>query len=122
MRVLPKWQYCAMLTIEVSVIIPRGLVDQEQIRSVVMDVADSLRPEVVRIRYEVGDDWSGDPSVFFRVVLADNASSEKVLYRNMQRVTQALLDAVKPNDLGLHAYFDFRSKTEQDELNEATWT
>ena len=103
-------------------IIPRGLVDQRQIQAGVATAAKGLRPDVVRIRYDVGEDWSGEPSLFFRVVLSDGASAEKRLYSNVQRITAAVLDAVKPEELGLHAYFNFRSKSEQEQLREPSWS
>jgi hypothetical protein len=33
-----------------------------------------LKPDVVRVRYSLRDDWQGRPSVFFRVVLSDDAA------------------------------------------------
>ena len=43
----------------------------------VREIEEKLRPDVVRIRYTVGEDWTGDPGIFFRVVLADEAVTEQ---------------------------------------------
>jgi len=43
---------------------------QEQVDQIARDLA----PDVVRIRLLVTEDWSGDPALYFRVTLADEAS------------------------------------------------
>jgi hypothetical protein len=43
----------------------------------VHEIAKSFPGEVVRIRYSVGHDWSGDPAIFFRVLLSDTASRRR---------------------------------------------
>jgi len=78
--------------------------------------AKALAPDVVRIRYSLGEDWSGSGAVFFRVVLSDNASRPGHLREISTRVTSTVFNAVKPDELGLEAYFNFRSASEQAEL------
>ena len=55
-------------------LVPSGFVRQADIAEVAERVAEELRPDVLRIRCSVGEDWSGDPAVFLRIVLSDNAS------------------------------------------------
>ena len=38
----------------------------------------SLAPDVVHIRYDIGEDWSGQWAIFFRVVLNDNAARQRL--------------------------------------------
>jgi hypothetical protein len=77
---------------------------------------------VVRIRYSLGSDWSGDPSIFFRVVVTDNASRKAQLRDLAQNVARTLNNEVKVEELGLHSYFNFRSLSEQATLEEPAWT
>ncbi len=77
--------------------------------------------EVVRVRYSFGEDWSGDPAIYFRIVLSDEASEDDRLADVTQRIRRELVD-----DLGLDAsdyfpYFNFRSKSEEDKLKDPEW-
>jgi hypothetical protein len=53
----------------------KAFVQQAQFASAVSEVEQMLLPEVVRIRYTLGNDWTGEPAVFFKIVLTDAASS-----------------------------------------------
>jgi hypothetical protein len=44
---------------------------QEEIDSAIGRVQQTIGPDVVRIRYEIGEDWSGQWAIFFRIVLTD---------------------------------------------------
>jgi hypothetical protein len=101
--------------------VPKGFVNQGQIDAGVQRAMQALRPEVVRIRYSLRDDWTGEASVFFRVVLSDEASREAQLREVTQRVERTILDEVQPQELGLQWYFNFRSLSEQEELQEPAW-
>ena len=102
-------------------IVPNGYVNQALIESGLERAVQALAPDVVRIRYNFGEDWTGDPSVFFKVVLSDDASREKNLSQVGQRVTQTLRNEIKLEELGLHFYFKFRSLSETAQLKEAAW-
>lgn len=102
-------------------IVPSGFVKQGQIAKRVAAVTRKLAPDVVRIRHSIGSDWSGEPSIFFRIVLSDAASREDRLSKVTARVSAELQKDLKPPELGLIPYFDFRSQSEQDEIQEETW-
>jgi hypothetical protein len=102
--------------------VPSGFVNQAVIADAVKRAASELRPDVLRIRYSLGEDWSGDPAVFFRIVLADKASEPIRLMQVTQRVAKKLVAEVKPEALGLLPYFNYRSASEQEQLQEAAWS
>jgi hypothetical protein len=101
--------------------VPSGWVNQAQIASGVKKAEATLAPDVVRIRYSFGSDWTGDPSIFFRIVLSDDASRKTQLSETAQRVALTILNEVDTEQLGLHCYFNFRSLSEQAELREPAW-
>ena len=72
--------------------------------------------DVVRVRFSLGEDWTGDPSVFFRVVLSKHASREALLGKSTQRIEDKITEEVRPFELGLNSYYNFRSfsKSERD--------
>jgi hypothetical protein len=97
-------------------------VHQAKINKAVAEAGDALKPDVVRIRYSFDEDWSGSPAVFFKVVLSDEASHIDRLGEAAERVRTTVLDDLKPYELGLEAYFNFRSASEQAELQEEAWS
>ena len=84
--------------------VPRGIVHQQDVAEAVRRAEESLRPDVVLIRYSLGSDWTGDPSIFFRVLLSDEAAKPSHLQEVAQRVATNLAREVNVESFGLHAY------------------
>ena len=77
--------------------------------------------EVVGIRYSLGDDWSGDPGIFFKVLLTDAVSRREVIGDIAHRVKWALNDIVFPDSPDYYPYVNYRSESEQQKLNDPAW-
>jgi hypothetical protein len=77
-------------------VVPTGFVNQAQLASAVEKAANSLGPEVVRLKHTIGADTSGDSAIFFRIVLADWAVDEDTLADVTGRVTDKLFDEIRP--------------------------
>jgi hypothetical protein len=58
---------------------PSAVAKQPQINAAVSEVVRLLTPDVVHIRYDIGQDWSGDWAIFFRVLLSDEASRTRLV-------------------------------------------
>jgi hypothetical protein len=87
----------------------------------VQRIAESLTPEVVEIIATLGNDWSGEPAVFFMVVLADAATQRDQLLGITNRVSQVVVEQVQPlEEWGVLPYFNFRSKSEQANIKQPT--
>jgi len=56
-------------------ILPPAITKHAEIEAAIQNVQASIGPDVVRIRYEISQDWSGQWAIFFRVVLTDHAAS-----------------------------------------------
>jgi hypothetical protein len=69
----------------------------------------------------IGQDWSGDWAIFFRVVLSDEASNAPRLHEVAREVVQQLADRLDFSSMGLFAYHNFRSVSEQAVLREEAW-
>ena len=91
----------------------------------VREATQALGPEVVRLRYSLERDWSGDEAIIFRVVLSDEASRRENLLPATTRIEWAILDRLQPlEEWGVLPYFRYRSQTEQTEqadLQEPAW-
>jgi len=101
--------------------VPKGFVNQREIAASVERAANVLADTVVRIRYDLGSDWTGDPSIFFRIVLTDEAAKKGKLNETANAISEVLMREVKADEQGLHTYFNFRSASEQAELKEPAW-
>ena len=53
------------------VIIASKIVTEAQIQKAIAKVVKKLPKHVLSVRYNLGTDWTGDPSIYFRVVLTD---------------------------------------------------
>ena len=102
-------------------IVPRGLVDQSKIRAGVQRAERALAPDVIRIMYSFAEDVQGDISLFFRIVISDSAAAPNRLRKTTQQIIAKVLREIKAEELGLQAYFNFRSKSEQATLREPFW-
>jgi len=90
---------------------------QEQVDRIARDLA----PDVVRIRLNVRPDWSGEPALYFRVILSDEASRRERLADVTDRVSATLFDKLRLATLEHIPYFRFRSQSEQAALRETAW-
>ena len=100
-------------------ILPRGIAQPTELDNSLRALKPSISAAIVNWRYTVGEDWSGDPAIFFWVTLSDEAA----MRRNLSDATRQLSDLVKQRvdplgQWGLIPYFSFRSQSEQARLRE----
>jgi hypothetical protein len=104
-------------------VVPTGFINQAQLNDSVTQAIHRLGREVVRVRYNIGADTSGEPAIFFHIVLSDNASREEQLADVTDRAAALLFEELRPyENWGLIPYFSFRSESEQALRNEPEWT
>jgi hypothetical protein len=78
--------------------------------------------DVAHVRYDFGNDWSGDPAVYFRIVLSDEAAGEGKRRKVARRIEENLIE-----ELGFYSvwpiipYFSYRSASEHAELHDPKW-
>jgi len=91
--------------------VPTGFVSQAELRDAVAQAAKALDSREVRdVRFTLGSDASGEPSIFFGILLTLYASHQSRLADVTGRVTTALFDQLQPyNHWGLQPYFNFTS-------------
>jgi len=101
---------------------PRAHRYEDQFAAAVAEVAKALPPEVVRVRYEFREDWVGEPSVFFKILMVDGAFKRgkmALLSREISRVFDQKLEPEE--EWGIHAYFEYRSTSTQERMQEPAW-
>ena len=101
---------------------PSGFVNQAQLASAVTQAVRKLGKNVVRVRHSIGTDTSGEPAIFFRIILSDAASREATLADVTGQIATILFEEIRPyENWGLIPYFSFRSKSEQAKRHEPEW-
>ncbi len=100
--------------------VPVAVVHQTDIKAGVAEVEQALLPDVVRINYEVGTDWSGDWAIFFRILLSDDAGARRLM-DTANTVIGQLGQRFDFATMGLFPYHNFRTVSEQAVLREKAW-
>ena len=104
-------------------IIPKGGVDSEQLSAAISKIEEAHKPDIVRILHTIENDSSGEPAIFFRVLLSDAASRPDRLHDVTSRIRTFILRQIDPfNSWGLIPYIRFRSESEQAVLRERAWS
>src|SRR5437660_10996284 len=96
--------------------VPPAVTRQAEIQAAISQVESSLAPDVVRIRYEIGEDWSGEWAIFFRIVLSDDAAKNRLL-EVRKKVVWGLDQLLDYPGLGAFPYHNFRSTSDQRALH-----
>jgi len=101
------------------VYVPKAFAQQAQFEAAVEQAAKRLAPNVVNIIPTLDNDWSGEPAVFFMVILADAASRRDQLLAISNQVSEHIVQKVQPlEQWGVLPYFNFRSQSEQTKLDQ----
>ena len=92
--------------------------DPGAVSAAVARVEAALKPDVVRIRWDYGEDWFRSDALFLRVVLSDDAAAHR-----LREVLPRLMRSLGGHALGtgLFGYLNVRSESECQKLNEAEW-
>jgi hypothetical protein len=100
--------------------VPLAVAKQSEIQAAIDEVERSLAPDVVRIRYDIAEDWSGQWAIFFRIVLSDDAAKRR-LRDIASKVVWGLARKLDFPSMGVFPYHNFRSTSEQAMLQEEAW-
>jgi len=102
-------------------ILPRGMAQPAELEKEIAALAP-YPPGVIKVRYAVEDDWSGDPAIYFRITLSDEAARREVRRQHTRRITDYIEERLDPiRRWDLFPYFNFRSESEQAELQDKLW-
>ena len=102
--------------------VPIRYFDQVELDNEVERAKLKLGPEVVRIKHSLGEDTSGDPAIYFRIVLADWAVREETLGDMTGQIAKVFRDELRPlENWGLIPYFRFRKQSERAKMNDLAW-
>lgn len=91
-------------------------VDNEQIEKRIATVKQAMKREVASIEYRTDFDWTGDPAIFFMVILNDAATRGKRLGESAAAVRKMLWEPLDSPHSDMLVYVNFRGKSEHERL------
>ena len=100
--------------------LPPAVSKDSEIQAAIDEVERDLAPDVVRIRYGIAEDWSGEWAIFFRIVLTDEAARHRLI-EVRSKVVSGLSRRLDYPVMGVFPYHNFRSVSEQEALQEPAW-
>ena len=93
-----------------------------QFAAAVAEVERQLVPDVLRIRFTLDEDWTGDPAVHFRILLPDDVVEFGKILPATRKIQEAIEGNIEPfEQWGVWPYYDYRGASEQAEFNEPAW-
>jgi hypothetical protein len=111
-----KGRRCAMAVVDIR---PGN---REQIDEQVEAVRRQFGEDVVRIRYSFSTNHWGDPAIFFRIVLKDEvANNSKRLSEVSDRLSWLLDEQLRLDESDWRSYYNFRSQSELNALQDPAW-
>jgi hypothetical protein len=106
--------------LNIEMYLPSAVTKNSEIQAAINEVERNLAPDVVHIRYEIGEDWSGQWAIFFRIVLTDDAARRR-LRDVATKIEWGLARQLDFPGMGVFPYHNFRSVSEQAALQEPAW-
>lgn len=99
-----------------------AFVNRKQLEADIQQAISKLGPEAHQVFYRFEDDYTGEPSIFFRIVLSDDRAEPGRHIEATDRIMTLLLEEIDPiANWGLHAHFSFRSRAEQQARFDPNW-
>jgi hypothetical protein len=102
--------------------IAKAFIHRAELKHAVDDLKPMLPPAVVHLEYVLGEDWTGEPSIFFTIVLSDQAAKQDRLYKLTSEIRDVIVQHLEPlEQWDVLPYFSYRSQAEHAVLQEEPW-
>ena len=97
-----------------------GFVHHKKVTSALRRVPKQFPKDVISISYRLGNDWEGEPTIFFDIVISEEARRPpyEKLGRLASRLSFALNTEVRPDEFGLRSHPHFFSEAEYEARQE----
>lgn len=102
--------------------LPRAFLREKEFDAEVKRVEKLLGDRVVRVRYSLGYDSTGDPCVKFRIVLPDSADTNARLIDWTREIRNVIEDEFRFGEhWGVNSYYRYRLQSEQETMRTPAW-
>lgn len=100
----------------------RAIRKRTQLDQAIEKIKETLGPDVVRLRYNLGEDWTGDSAIFFHIVISDEASRRDRLLTSTQQIQETIVRQLEPlEEWDVLPYFSYRNQSEFAALQDKAW-
>ena len=95
------------------VYVARGFAQQQPFLTAIARIATGLPPQVLSVNPTLGNDWNGEPAVYFQIILSDNSVPRSELLAFTKQISQSIVQQLRPlEDWGLLPYFNFLTQSD----------
>jgi hypothetical protein len=99
------------------VYIARAFAQQQPFLKSIAQVAGELAPQVVSVTPTLGNDWAGEPAVYFQIIIADNAVPRQNLLAFTKDISHAIVHRIRPlEEWGVLPYFNFLTQSDASRM------
>jgi hypothetical protein len=99
--------------------ISRAFVHQNDFMTAVDRVARSLAPDIARVITTLDYDWTGQPAVFFMVIVSDGVAQSDRTREVMNRFETFIEEQIEPHlEWDVWPFFNVRTESEQAEIEQ----
>jgi hypothetical protein len=76
-------------------------------------IASGLPHQVISVNPTLGNDWNGEPAVYFQIIIADNSVPRSHLLAFTKEISQSIVHQLRPlEEWGLLPYFNFLTQSD----------
>lgn len=102
--------------------LPRAFLREKEFDAEVKRVEKLLGDRVVRIRYSLDYDSTGDPCVKFRILLPDSASVNGRIFNEARAIENVIEQEMEFVEVwGINRYYRYRLQSEQESMRTPAW-
>ena len=94
-------------------IIARAFAQQHPFLNSIAQVVHELPPQVISVTPTLGNDWAGEPAVYFQIIITDNAVPRRNLLAFTKDISHDIIQRIRPlEEWGVLPYFNFLTQSD----------
>ncbi len=99
----------------------RAFLHEPEFASAVAEMEQKLKPDLIRLRYRLDEDWTGAPAVFFTAILPAEAFEWNNLGAAMEQISKPITFELEPLEKwGVYPFFRYLSEADVEQLHDLT--
>jgi len=104
------------------VYIARGFAQQTPFLTAIAHFASGLPPEVISVTPALGNDWNGEPAIYFQIIVSDAVPRSQLLDFT-KGISQRIIQHIRPlEEWGVLPYFNFLTQSDAARMgHQPTW-
>ena len=84
-------------------------------------MVEEFAPDVARILFRLGEDWTGDPAIFFRAIFTDESVRTKRYLDVARAMREKINDEFSYREKGRIPYLSVTSESDHAKMKDSAW-